>query len=55
MFTVGIFTVFLILVTLFIYRCYIIPKKVMKFYENQLKNSKYTAKIQPYKILVNNI
>ena len=48
-------TFLLISLLLFVNFFWIQPKKLMKFYENQLKSQKYKSQIHPYKLFNNGI
>lgn len=46
-------TSLLILAVFLVSFCWIKPKRAIQYYENQLKNMKYNAKIVPYKPFYN--
>lgn len=46
-------TSLLFLVLLTVHYCWIKPRKMIKFYENQLKNMKWRYKVIPYKLFYN--
>ncbi len=46
-------TFFLLFLVFLVRYCWLIPKQTMKYYEKQLKASKYNIKVRPYKLSYN--